>query len=162
MLPSYGKARTRKRKYKRTAEAWAARAARRRAKLVAKYGTLPSGSTDQDTGVHTSMETAVKEDCSRDGPHPEQLDAAHASKAAADTAAVTLRDGNWMRGLQADFIERVVLASRGLANHVDLDSDIAVFVRDEILRAQWLGQHDLAAAYGLTVIDTIAWVHSLE
>ena len=48
------KKRTRKRKYTRTKEAWEARAAKRRAKLTAKYGELAEcdGHADSETSIY--------------------------------------------------------------------------------------------------------------
>ena len=146
---SNGKVRQRKRKYTRTASAWAARAAKRRAKLAAKYGESSSAAV-----------TAV-EGCSISASHEPKRHGVDAL-AAASRDATSASEAPWVRSVQADFVHRVLLASRGLADYIDVDSTVATFVRDEITKAQWLGHYDLAAAYAEGAICSVAWEHSIE
>ena len=54
-LHAQKKKRNKKRKYTRTQEAWEARAAKRRAKLTAKYGDAATSGGDADVGSSTSQ-----------------------------------------------------------------------------------------------------------
>ena len=159
---SRGKVRARKRKYTRTAEAWAVRAAKRRAKLAAKYGSSFDSRVGQNGCERAPVAPTTADGQCTNVAHEASIDVAHASTAAAVSAVACAGDVAWERGVQSDFVERVVLASRGVQNYIDVDSTIAVMVRDEILRAQWLGQYDLAAAYAGGAICSIAWEHSIE
>ena len=158
-LLDHGKARAMKRKYTRTGAAWAARAAKCRTKLVTKYSHTSHSFLSQVSGQKFSAADASAKDLDGGVMRDEMSDSAHALAPAADLAVVSSGDEIWERGVQADYVERVLLASRSTSSYVDVDSTIAGFVHDEVLHTQWLESYDLAPAYAETAVDSIVWEH---